>query len=113
MNLNSILTHIDQWLGADRANYLTYMAVLFTLIIISLIVTAVLYRKIGGKDERTALIKLRISHITLGVGFASALFIMSSISTGTQYISQLGLIPVTITMLAGAIATLVFYIKNR
>lgn len=113
MNLENIVTRIDTWLQASQDNYVTYMITLFGIIIVSFIVAALVYRKIGGKDERTVQIKLHISHITFAVGFIATFLIMTSISTGTVYISQLGLLPLAITVVTGALTSLIFYLKNR
>lgn len=109
----TIINAIDDWMHVDQSNYITYFVVIAILLISGLVVSSIFYRKLGKSDERTVLIKLRINQLILGAGFISALFFITSLNQDVEYISQLGMIPLTLTALASAVITGVYYYRNK
>ena len=90
-----------------------YIAIFGGIIVVSLVAYLLLIRRIGRLDERTALIRLKIDRITFASGLVAMAVYVTSISQETANITQLSLVPLALTFVAGTVAAAVYAAKNR
>ena len=108
-----IFSSLDNWMATSQDNYGMYFIIFGTILAISFIALAILYKKIGGKDERTNAIRLRINYCFFVAAFIAMALYVNSVDSTTQYISQLSLVPLTIATVASTVAASMYYLKNR
>lgn len=112
--LKNSIESIDTWMQASTTNYGLYFVIMALILILSFTAWWFIDRKIGKSDERSDYIKLRIGYITLGIGWVLTLAFMSSlIDASVEYPSQLGIIPLAMTAVAGCVVTAVYYNKSK
>lgn len=90
-----------------------YVAIFGAIIVVSLVAYFLLIRKIGKVDERTAMIRLKIDRIAFGSGLVAMAIYVTSISQETTNITQLSLVPLALTFVAGMVAAAVYAAKDR
>lgn len=90
-----------------------YIAILGGIIVVSLAAYFLLIRKIGKVDERTALIRLKIDRIAFGSGLVAMAVYVTSISPETTNITQLSLVPLAFTFVAGMSAAAWYATKDQ
>lgn len=110
---NSIET-IDTWMQVSSTNYGLYFIIIAIILALGFSAWVLFEKKIGKSDERSDFIKLRAGYVTLGIGWVLTLFFIPLlIDSSIMYTSQLVLIPLTLTVVAGAITNAVYYNKNK
>lgn len=106
--ISKVITGVDTWMQASNSNYLMFLAIMLGIVLLGIAITAFMSWKVGGVDERTDSLKLKINYVGFGIGFMAAMLFYSSMPSGTQYISQLGLIPLAIMSLSFAGASIIY-----
>lgn len=110
----NLITDMVAWIQASSTNFNIFLIANIVLMIIGFAVIGLFTKKLGKSDERTDIIKLQINYWTFGIGFAATvLFMFSVIDSGVENVSKLVLLPFTVTVIAGAIITVVKYFRAR
>ncbi len=112
--LKNSIEAIDTWMQTSSTNYGLYFVIIAIILGLGFTAWILFEKKIGKSDERSDYIKLRSGFITLGIGWVVTLFFMPLlINSSIVYTSHLMLIPLSLTVIAGAITSAVYYNKNK
>lgn len=111
-NLNRMLVNIDKWMQSDTSNY---GFIIVGSILIALVAgVAILYfaRKVGTSDERTDLIRSKISNDAGMSLFIALMVYVACISSQIVYLQQLVAPFIAIGLVVGAIRSAIRYHRS-